>query len=77
MTCRSPLIHVEVDSKLSTGQQGPPQAFTTVGRPIYHRRGAQARHIQAGERERQSLHKCLEYSVATSLLPLNSQAVCI
>ena len=52
-----------------------PQALTTVGRPIHHRRGAQARHIQAGERKWQSLHQCLEHTAAMSLLSLEFQAI--
>ena len=47
-----------------------------MGRPIHHRRSAQARHVQAGERKRQSPHQCLEHTAATSLLSLEFQAIC-
>ena len=47
-----------------------------MGRPIHHRRGAQARHVQAGERKRQSPDQCLEHTAATSLLSLEFQAIC-
>ena len=57
-------------------QQGPPQALTTVGRPIHHRRGAQARHVQAGKRKWRSPHQCLEHTAATSLLSLEFRAIC-
>ena len=56
---------------------GPRQAFTTVGRPIHHRRGAQARHVQAGKGERRSPHQRLEHTTATLLLSLAFQAICI
>src|SRR6185503_11833943 len=51
-------------------------ALTTVGRPIHHRRGAQARHVQADERKRLSLHQCLEHTAAKSLLSLEFRAIC-
>src|SRR6185437_11789172 len=57
-------------AEASTRQQGPPQALTTVGRPIHHRRSDQARHVQAGERKRRCPHQCLEHTTATSLLSL-------
>ena len=63
-------------AEASTGQQGPPQALTTVGRPIHHRQSTQARHIQAGERKRRSLHQRLEYTTAMSLLSLEFRAIC-
>ena len=67
---------MRLGAEASTGQQGPPQALTTVGRPTHHRRGDQARHVQAGERKRRSPHQCLEYTIATSLLSLEFQAIC-
>ena len=63
-------------AEASTRQQGPPQALTTVGRPIHHRRSYQARHVQAGERKRRSPHQCLEHTTAMSILYLEFQAVC-
>ena len=47
-----------------------------MGRLIHHRRGAQARHVQAGERKRRSPHQCFEHTAATSLLSLEFQAIC-
>src|SRR6185295_17822392 len=55
----------------STGQQGPPQALTSMGRTIHNRRGAQTRHVQAGQRKRRSPHQRLEYTTATSFLSLS------
>ena len=47
-----------------------------MGRPIHHRRGDQAQHVQASERKRRSPHQCLEHTAATSLLFLEFQAIC-
>ena len=46
-----------------------------MGRHVHHRRGAQARHVQAGKRERRSPHQRLEHTIATSLLSLAFQAI--
>ena len=59
-----------------TGQQGPPQALTSMGRTVHNRRGAQTRHVQAGERQRRSPHQRLEHTTATSLLSLEFRAFC-
>src|SRR6185503_1119338 len=64
-------------AKASTGQQGPPQDLTSMGRTVHNRRGAQARHVQASQRKRQSPHQRLEYTTATSFLPLAFQAISI
>src|SRR6185295_12478380 len=58
-------------AEASTGQQGPPQALTTMGRTVHNRRGTQARHVQAGKRERRSPHQRLEHTTATSFLSLS------
>ena len=63
-------------AEASTGQQGPPQALTSMGRTVHNRRGAEARHVQAGQRKRQSPHQRLEYTTATSLLSLKLQVFC-
>ena len=63
-------------AEASTRQQGPPQALSTVGRLIHHRRGDQARRVQAGERKRRSPHQCLEHTAATSLLFFEFRAIC-
>ena len=63
-------------AEASTGQQGPPQALTTMGRTVHNRRGAQTRHVQAGERKRRSPHQRLEHTTTTSLLSLKFQAIC-
>ena len=47
-----------------------------MGRLIHHRRGDQARRVQAGERKRRSLHQCLEHTTATSLLSLEFRDIC-
>ena len=59
-----------------TGQQGPPQALTSMGRAVHNRRGAQTWHVQAGERKRRSPHQRLEHTTATSLLSLEFRAIC-
>src|SRR6185436_743965 len=59
-----------------TGQQGPPQALTSMGRAVHNRRGAQTWHVQAGERKRRSPHQRLEHTTATLLLSLAFQAIC-
>src|SRR6185503_17659714 len=59
-----------------TGQQGPPQALTSMGRTVHNFRGAQTRHVQAGKRKRRSPHQRLEHTTATSLLSLKFQAIC-
>ena len=63
-------------AEASTGQQGPPQALTAMGGLVHNRRGAQTRHVQAGERERRSPHQRLEHTTATSLLSLEFRAIC-
>ena len=63
-------------AEASTGQQGPPQALTTMGRTVHNRRGAQTRHVQAGERKRRSPLQRLEHTTATSLLSLEFRAIC-
>jgi hypothetical protein len=41
-----------------------------MGGAIHYRQGAQARHLQAQDHRRQSLHQRLEHRVAMSLLPI-------
>jgi hypothetical protein len=56
-------------------QPRAPQAHPSLGRTIYHRQGVEARAIQALQRPRRSLRKRLEHRAATSLLPLEFQAI--
>src|SRR6185503_3182494 len=60
-------------AEASTGQQGPPQALTSMGRTVHNRRGAQTWHVQAGERKRRSPHQRLEYTTVMSFLSLEFQ----
>jgi hypothetical protein len=56
-------------------QQGLAQIDPTMEGPICRRRSTLTRHRQAGHRRRQDLYQCLEHRAATSLLPLDFQAV--
>jgi hypothetical protein len=47
-----------------------PQAYSSQGRAVHHRRDFEARNIQAGQRSRRGLQQRLEHPTATSLLPL-------
>ena len=51
-------------------QQEPPQALSTMGGTVRRCGGAPTRHLQAQDHRWQSLHQCVEYRTATSLLPL-------
>ena len=62
--------------RLRQDNRGRHKLSQQVVRPIYHRRGAQAWHVQAGERKQRSLHQCLEHTAATSLLSLEFRAIC-
>jgi hypothetical protein len=48
----------------------PPQAVAPMGRTLRRGEGAQARHIQVGQRRQRGTHQRLEHLAATSLLPL-------
>jgi hypothetical protein len=55
-----------------------PQAYSSLGRAVHHRRSIEARDIQASQRSRQGLQQRLEHRTTTSLLPLNvSSRSCI
>jgi hypothetical protein len=47
-----------------------PQAYSSLGRVVYHRQDFEAQNIQAGQRSRRDLPQRLEHPTATSLLPL-------
>jgi hypothetical protein len=52
------------------GQSRPPQAVTPMGGTLHRGEGAQAWHIQDGQRRWRRAHQRLEHTTATSLLPL-------
>jgi hypothetical protein len=58
--------------RATTGSEheGPPQAITTMGRPMHRDRGAPSWHIQATDCRWPSLHQCLEHQTTTLLLTL-------
>jgi hypothetical protein len=56
--------------KATPRQSRPPQAVAPMGRTLRRGEGAQARHVQAGQRGWRGTHQHLEHPVATSLLPL-------
>jgi hypothetical protein len=64
-------------AKAKTMQQRASQAYTTMGRPVHHHRGAKAWNLEASQREGSGLHQHFVHRAATSLLPLSSQALCI
>ena len=47
-----------------------------MGGPVHNCRGAQTRHVQAGEQKRRSPHQRLEHTAATLLLPLEFRPIC-
>jgi hypothetical protein len=47
-----------------------PQAHSSLGRAIHHRKDFEARNIQAGQQSGRGLQQRLEHPTATSLLPL-------
>jgi hypothetical protein len=55
----------------ATRRPRTPQAYSSLGRAVHHRRDFEARDIQAGQQSRRGLQQRLEHPTATSLLPLN------
>jgi hypothetical protein len=54
----------------ATRRPRAPQAYSSLGRVVHHRRDFEARNIQAGQRSRRGLQQRLEHPTAMSLLPL-------
>jgi hypothetical protein len=57
-------------TSVAAGRPRAPQAYSSLGRAIYHRQDFEARNIQAGQRSGRGLQQRLEHPTATSLLPL-------
>jgi hypothetical protein len=54
----------------TTRRPRAPQAHSSLGRVVHHRKDFEARNIQAGQQSRRGLQQRLEHPTATLLLPL-------